>query len=384
MSIPQNSFQFSNYLPAVFKKYKHSSMIEYYVENPITHKLVRKHIKVNRLIDKYTNKKEAERHISRMVTSINVKLSGGWNPFFESEDARLYTPIVEVSKLFLAEKEKEQRERTFSTYKSFISIFVGFVNVNCSGCYSSMFTQVFASRFLDYVYNQRNVSARSYNNYLKLSRMFFNWMKEKCYCKENPFEKISPKKKHDKKRIMIPQETRQQIITYLQITDPHFLIVCKLIYYSLIRPNEIRHIQIENIYLDKHYIVIPGKVAKNHKTRFAALTPDLVEDLKKMNLERFPAKYYLFGANLQPDKTNAPEARFRKNWDKLRNRLNLPQEMQLYSFRDTGIFEMLKVGIDDLTVMQHADHSSLDITSIYANHADSNLTNIIYDKAPKF
>lgn len=58
--------------------------------------------------------------------------------------------------------------------------------------------------------------------------------------------------------------------------------------------------------------------------------------------------------------------------------------MQLYSFRDTGIFEMLKAGIDDLTVMQHADHSSLDITSIYANHADSNLTNIIYDKAPKF
>jgi len=58
--------------------------------------------------------------------------------------------------------------------------------------------------------------------------------------------------------------------------------------------------------------------------------------------------------------------------------------MQLYSFRDTGIYEMLKSGIDNLTVMQHADHSSLDITTIYANHADNQLISKIYEKAPKF
>ena len=58
--------------------------------------------------------------------------------------------------------------------------------------------------------------------------------------------------------------------------------------------------------------------------------------------------------------------------------------MQLYSFRDTGIYEMLKSGIDDLTVMQHADHSSLSITTIYANHKDEKLIEKINKNAPKF
>jgi integrase len=58
--------------------------------------------------------------------------------------------------------------------------------------------------------------------------------------------------------------------------------------------------------------------------------------------------------------------------------------MQLYSLRDTGINEMIKSGIDDLSVMQHADHSSLDMTTRYANHADPHLVDVIYNKAPSF
>ena len=68
----------------------------------------------------------------------------------------------------------------------------------------------------------------------------------------------------------------------------------------------------------------------------------------------------------------------------MRDRLNLPLEMQMYSFRDTGIHEMLKSGIDDLSVMQHADHANLQMTTLYGNHFDPNLNNLIYEKAPKF
>jgi len=64
--------------------------------------------------------------------------------------------------------------------------------------------------------------------------------------------------------------------------------------------------------------------------------------------------------------------------------MKLPLNMQLYSFRDTGIFEMLKAGIDPLSVKQHADHHSLEMTTIYSNHADPHLTEIIHNQAPKF
>lgn len=76
--------------------------------------------------------------------------------------------------------------------------------------------------------------------------------------------------------------------------------------------------------------------------------------------------------------------RYRKHWDIMRKDLKLPQEMQLYSLRDTGINNMLKAGIDPLTVMQAADHHDLSMTTRYANHIDPNLMNTLLEKAPSF
>jgi site-specific recombinase XerD len=45
---------------------------------------------------------------------------------------------------------------------------------------------------------------------------------------------------------------------------------------------------------------------------------------------------------------------------------------------------MLKTGIDPLSVKQHADHHSLEMTTIYSNHVDPNLAKIIREKAPAF
>ena len=71
-------------------------------------------------------------------------------------------------------------------------------------------------------------------------------------------------------------------------------------------------------------------------------------------------------------------------WENMRKAIGLPQEMQLYSLRDTGINGMLKAGIDPLSVMQAADHSDLSMTTRYANHADPELFRKLNEKAPSF
>ena len=71
-------------------------------------------------------------------------------------------------------------------------------------------------------------------------------------------------------------------------------------------------------------------------------------------------------------------------WENMRKAIGLPQEMQLYSLRDTGINGMLKAGIDPLSVMQAADHSDLSMTTRYANHADPDLFRELNEKAPSF
>ncbi len=70
--------------------------------------------------------------------------------------------------------------------------------------------------------------------------------------------------------------------------------------------------------------------------------------------------------------------------DELRENLSLPKEMQLYSLRDTGITDLLHAGIDQLTVQHHADHSSLDIQSIYTNHYDPGVNEKVYNSEVEF
>lgn len=372
------------YLPAKLCEYSAGWIIDYSVQDPYSGKMRRKQIKLNRIVSRFRLKKDARAFALDMVNSINMALASGENPFITKEDARTLLPLKEVFSLFIDEKTKELRPHSLRSYVSFVSIlstFLNLENVKMSCCELSPFQ---ATCFMDYAYNKRNVSQTTYNNYRKLGKALCTWMIEKCYLTINPFDRIKPKAKNSKKRILIPCNVREDITKWFSEHCPAMNIVIRLVYNALIRPNEILQIKIGNIHLDKHYIVIPADVAKNHKQRFATITPEIENALSLLHLERYPGSYYLFGESLLPEKEHAGHARFRKEWDKVRKALKLPDEMQLYSFRDTGISDMLKSGIDDLTIMQHADHHSLSMTTVYAKHVDPNLTDTIYNRAPKF
>lgn len=386
MSQTQNFLPVFGFVPAVLKKYKSGWVVVYWVTNPASGRLTKKCIKVNGIVRRFAKKSEAVSYINVMIDKLNRNLYAGWNPFNEIKtDPRMGVRLSDVTNIYLNSRKKELRPRTYESYASMLSLLTRWCNEHYPGLTASKFTMSHAVRYTDYLYDVRDVCNTTYNNTLKVLRVFWNWMLERCYTENNPFLQIKSKKKMPKIRTIIPAETRRTITDYLIEKDKRgFLLVCKLIYGSLLRPNEIRHLRIKDINLSGHYILVPDTVAKNHKQRFATITPDIIELFQTMNLERFPADWYVFGSHLSPAATRMSSARLVKNWAKLRKDLKLPEEMQLYSFRDTGIFEMLKSGIDDLTVMQHADHSSLDITTIYANHFDPGLIDKMYNNCPRF
>lgn len=386
MSIPQifGNQAINNFLPAILKENKSGWVIEYYALHPVTEKLIRKQIRLQRIVSRYKSLKDARLHINRMVVALNAKLSGGWNPFFSREDARMYEKLHVVTELFLKEKHKELRFNSYRSYESFCKLLNEWLAVNSPDMLASMFSRLWAVRYMEYMYNERNVGANTLNNHLKMGRALFNWMKEKCYVKENPFDSIKPKTKTDKTRIIIPPNIRKKITADLAVNCPGLLIISKLVYNSLIRPVEIRRLQIKDINLQQRHIVIDKSISKNKKTRFATINQDIIDSLIDLHIERYPMDYYIFSEDMKPGKDQVHGNYYAKRWDKMRKRVGLPMEMQLYSLRDTGIHEMLKSGIDDLSVMQHADHGSLEMTTLYGNHFDPNLNNLIYTKAPRF
>lgn len=372
------------YIPASLRHTSSGWHIEYFARHPQSQILERKRIKLNRERRRFSRLCDFRIYANDIVCRLNAKLAGGWSPFMEEENLRYYTSLSQVIEEYLSEKRKELRPATLVSYRSFCKMFGEWCDEHVPKIYMSVFNRVLAVRYLDFVYSDRGVSARTYNNQLKMGRALFAWAKEKCYIKENPFEFVKTKREDVKRRVLIPANTRRLVSDYLVEHNPAFLIVCQLVYTSLIRPKEIRLIQVKHIQLSDKVIFIPAGNAKTHHQRHAALSASIVEYLEGLSLERYSPDDYLFSEDLKPGAVPCGPARFRHEWDKVRSALGLPQEMQLYSFRDTGINNLLKSGVDPLTVMQHADHHDLSMTTRYANHHDPELARKIYEKGPEF
>lgn len=373
----------TDYLPAIIKNNSHGWYVEYQVVDPATGKMKRYRQLLNNLRKHYTRLSDFKAHCNRIVCMINAKLAGGWNPVGENVNTRLYTPLSIVIQEYLDEKAAELRPDTMRSYKSFCNVFGKWVEKTAPNCQAILFNKVFAIRYLDYCFKDRELKGRSWNNQLKAARALFAWAVEKCYCKENPFAGIKTKREEEKKRVLVPPDARQRISAWCREHNPGMLIVCQLVYTSLIRPKEIRNIRVCDVFLKEHYIFINGNNAKTHYARFASLTPPIEQAISGW-IDGAKSTDYLIGRDYKACDIQQSNSRFVKDWDKMRKALKLPEEMQLYSLRDTGINEMLKSGIDPLTVMQHADHHNLSMTTRYANHADPHLVEVISKKAPGF
>ena len=375
-----------NYRPACVKNFNNIGfVIEFYILDTSTGKMVRQIMKMNRHLQPYKTKRAKQQAAEEIAAQITLKLSNGWSPLHESESPRMLTTIKDLREKYLTSKHREGlRPMTLQSYTSITKLFVDWLDTTHNNKSSGYLSQEDAITYMDFV-SEKGVSNRSYNNTLKQLQAFFNWSVQHCYCKENPFLNISMLSKETKKRILIDERTRTRIADYLITTCPQFLLYLNLIYSSMIRPNEARAIRLSWIDIERHCICIPGETAKNGKARCAAITPS-IESMLMRHARNPHDNWYLFGKGqtMEPSPIQCAQSTPRHKWDRLREELNLPKEMQMYSLRDTGIIDMQHSGIDPLTVQQHTDHSSLQVQRIYTDHYDPNVNNIIYNEAPDF
>lgn len=386
--MPSFATKLKTYLPAILKETPSMGLFaEYYVYDPLKDEMVRKRTRLLSVVKRYRTARQRRLAAQELVDDINRKLSGGWTPLQQTEDSRLYTPIGDLVDKFIVAKEREGvRPSTLTNYRSFTGLFLRWCEDTgrAKKC-SATFLRADAVQYMDSVLDRGNGN-RSYNNTIKALHSFWQWSLEHCYCKENPFNGIRLMPKTKKKRILVDPATRQLVAEYYAREKPQMLLVCKLVYHSAIRPNEISNIQLKHIHLDRHYILIEADNAKNGKARCATITRDIEEYLEPL-LKKYPDKdLYLFGVGRQmmPSAGHARKNYFSKCWERMRDDLKLPVEMQLYSLRDTGLVDLLHAGVDQLTVQHHADHSSIAIQNIYTDHFDPGLNARIYEKAPEF
>lgn len=359
--------------------------VVYAVFNPSTQKYMRHRVKLNKYRHNYKRKVDFMRFAEGIANQINIKLAGGWSPLGETHNARFYMSLADVVELYLKDRKEEVRHATYVSYSSTCSILKEWVKANLYNCQIIDFNKVHALEFLQYVREIRGVSNRTYNNYLKQLRLFFEWAIGHCYCKEDPFKHIKTRKKEIKKRQIISLEQRTIIFNYLRDRDPAFLIFIELVYFALMRPTEIRRCLVKQIHLDEHYIEIPEEQAKCWKVHHAPLSDELVERIREyLNTNPHTENSHLFSTGFRPGHKPIGSKSVQLRWTDMRKELELPEEYVIYSLRDSGIVDMLHAGVDTLTVMQAAGHHDLSITSIYADHVDKDLIERVREMQTSF
>ena len=363
------SSEFMGYTPPILKKTaSRGEHIEYYVYNPVTMKMERQRIRLEKLSHQFKNRSQYKQMVMQLMMNFTGKLAGGWTPYGENQNVAEYTPINKAIEAYIADKSRDLRKASMVSYISVAKIFVEWlITQNIHEMASHLLNQRTCQRFMDELRDRPKFNNNTYNTYLKKYRACFAWMVDRGYCKENPFEKIKTLKKQEKIRQLIPVDARETVVNHVRTSKhPNYEIVMHLIFTSLIRPSEIERLQVRDVDLKNKCIHIPANKAKTHKDRDAALSDTCIAMLiPLLSKPGILPTWYLINSNYECGPEPCYHGMFKKHWMKIRKDCGLPDEMQLYSLKDSGITEMLEAGVSINQVKEAAGHADISTTNKY-------------------
>lgn len=372
------------FLPAKLHEGK-SWFVSYYAYNPVSQKLERKRIKLNRIKPVSERRKFAR----ELINNINQKLYSGWNPFIDPEAKKSYSKISQAVEHFLKIAQKKLsddviREETFRDYVSYPKNFLKWLEQKKRGdIYVFEMDRKIIIDFLEHIYIERNNSATTRNNYLNFFRVFSGFLIDNGYLKHKPTEGISTIRRNKKKRQPLKKEDLEKLRLFLYSKNKYYLLACEIEYYMFIRPKELSHVKIGDIDFEKRIIIVNEEVAKNRTTATITIPQKLYGLMIELKLKEYKPSYYLFSENFKPGKTHKSEKTFRDYWlNVIRKELKFPDFYQFYSLKDTGIIEMIKQVGSSVAVRDQARHHSIAITDKYAHgvldKANQDIRNLDY------
>ena len=348
--------------------------VYYYAKNPATGRLARVRVKLNR----FKALSERRRAAREIMSSYTEKLSLGWNPFVERSAPKAYASVAEAFEAYLSVKSRELEPNSLRSYFSYIKTFRSYLERKGlkSDGYIVGVTREVALDFMRGVEQNPRLSARTFNNYLRFLSTIFNWLTEKGFISDNPFDGIRPKPKRrmKKNRRVLTDAELDTLRSCLEESNREYLAICLLCYCCLIRPKEIALLRCGDIDLEKSVVHIRSEIAKNDNESYRVIPDSMRPYIEALDLSN--PKLYLFaqhkGFDFRPGKELLCSRKIAACWNsEVRQACGFGMDLKFYSLKDSGITNMLSEGVPVSFVKQQADHSSLAMTAIYLGRDDA-------------
>jgi integrase len=339
-------------------------------------------------LNRITDLRERASRAELLIRKINWWLERGkpaWQ--FDERKVKLHVVVVEEATVMdelmsmsvesavehgLELKKVGAKADTIRSYKSIVGMFQSFLkDKNWQKLRVGEFQHKHAVAYIDNCMIDRKLTNRTCNNNLIILKALFNALQERGYVEKNPFREIKFKKQEPKRRRNFAPDEAKVVAAHIRQNEPLLFYALLLEYCCFVRPNEIRFLKFEHIDAETGVIDISSAVGKTGTERFPTIPNEFLAYFREPFFKEYPITYYIFGNKFKPHESKTcgrgtmyhMHQRILKKLHK-EGSLSDIKGLQWYSWKDTGITEMLEE-LPALAVQDQAGHATLGMTMRY-------------------
>jgi integrase len=182
----------------------------------------------------------------------------------------------------------------------------------------------------------------------------------------NPIEKIKNlPTDYGTKNKPYSNEEVAEMKEYILKNDPYLWTIITFIYYSFMRPVELRRLQVKDIDLKQNVIRIAVEQSKTKRYDIIPIAPALRKVILTMNLENYDKNCFLFSGSKKPSKNPMGENYMTKHFKKVKEHFGFDNDYTLYGFKHTACVNWYKEEKDIIKIQKMSRHTTVKTTERY-------------------
>lgn len=326
---------------------------------------------------------DRKKHASKVIRKWKSKLMNGWNPFFEQDkvkyasliryetDARRGRNIVDSTRNFeyyssrylsFVKNILKREPSTYTSYKSKLRIYGQFLSKKGIDKVNVRFyNQDTIKDFNEFLIKERGLDGKSLNDYNEtLNRFWKHLIKEEKLTVENPVTGMRRYKEIAVHHMAFNEHHINTLKNAIQPNDPILWLKLKTLYSTLLRPNELRHLQMKHFSWSDGTILLPAELAKNDRARLITLPDYLYKELLYLGYDKYPGDYFFSTIGQEPGPQKTSKNHLYNKFKHYLMLLQFPKGYTLYSWKHTGVQGMKRNGVDNMFIKAQLGHASYD------------------------
>ena len=271
-------------------------------------------------------------------------------------DADCFPLIIDL-RAWLRAKSKSLKEKTLGTYESKLRKFEKWYE-------GQPMTSAQAETFLDWLIEEEGLSRTSRNHFRVFMKMGYKWMIKKGMYAYDPFENSEKVKSVSIPARPFSKAQAAHLKKEMAKRDPQLWLFCQMMYYTFIRPKELRLLIVGDILWDEWRVLIRREVSKNTKEQYVIIPEKFREEVKTNFYGENPT-LFLFSNNGGVGEELIGKNSMSRRHRQILKSLRYSPAHKLYSWKHTGAKEAAVAGANIKDLQVQLRHHSLDQVDMY-------------------